>query len=53
MSTRRTHPEARIRQMIARYPRCSKCHAPMCCGQKDTHLSCRPRDDQQLEEPKL
>jgi hypothetical protein len=35
---------ARIQRMIASYPRCTVCSQPMCCGQKNTHLSCRPEE---------
>jgi len=38
--------EARVRQMIARYPRCAVCRNPMVAGQKNTHLSCRPEQQQ-------
>lgn len=38
---KRTASETRVARIIARYPRCHACGKPMCCGQKDTHLSCR------------
>jgi hypothetical protein len=41
--------EARIRQMIARYPRCAICGNAMVAGQKGTHLSCRANQPAQPE----